>query len=206
MSDKLAKLTKQIYDEGVQKAKQEADKIVSSAKNEQENIVRLAQKQAHDIQVAAQKEADALKKRVESELRMASQQSLTLLRQKIAELICTDVSQSSAKGIFDDTDFLKKIIETVLKSWAGSGCQDKDLFLKLPKNVKKDMQGFFEHKTKQNMDKGLSVTFDEKIKSGFIISPKDGSYRIGFTEEDFQALIENFLRPQMKTFLFEKNR
>lgn len=204
MTDKLARLTKQIYDEGVQKAKQEADKIVGSAKDEHEKIVRLAQKQAHDIQVAAQKDADALKKRVESELRMASQQSLTLLRQKIAELICMQVSKSSAKGMFDDSDFLKKIVEAVLESWTESGCQDKDLLLRLPKNVKKDMQGFFEHKAKQAMDKGFSVTFDEKIKSGFTISPKDGSYRIGFTEEDFQALIENFLSPQMKTFLFEK--
>lgn len=204
MTDKLAKLTKQIYDEGVQKAKQEADNILSSAKEEREKIVRSAQKQAHDIGVAAQKEADELKKRVESELRMASQQSLTTLRQKINELICADASKAAAKDIFDDTQFLKKIIETVLKNWAESGGQDKDVLLKLPKNVQKDMQDFFEGKAKQQLDKGLNVSFDAKIKSGFTVSPKDGSYRIGFTDEDFQALIENFLRPRMKTFLFEK--
>jgi len=203
MSDKLAKLTKQIYEEGVQKSKHEADKIINSANTQKEGIISAAQKEAKNIKAAAQKEAADLKRKVESELRMASQQSLAILRQKISELICADIAKSSAKGILDDPQFLKKIIETVLKSWAESGCQDKDLFLKLPKAVKKDMQDFFEHKARQKLNKGLSVTFDEKIKSGFTISPKDGSYRVGFTDDDFQALLDNFLRPNMKAFLFE---
>ena len=50
----------------------------------------------------------------------------------------------------------------------------------------------------------LTETKAKKFKAGFM--KKDGSYRVGFTEEDFQALIEHFLRPRMKTFLFETKK
>ena len=203
MSDKLEKLTKQIYQEGVEKAKNEADKIIASAKEEKDQILKIANQQAQKIVNTSKEYSQDLKKRAESEVRMASQQSLTILKQKIEELICSDIAKSSAKEVFSDQDFIKKILETVITKWAEEGCRDEDILVKLPKNSKKDMQDFFSHKVKQKLDKGITVDFDQNLKSGFTISPKDGSYRIGFTEEDFQELIEQFLRSQIKEFLFD---
>ncbi|MFH1459928.1 MAG: V-type ATP synthase subunit E [Candidatus Omnitrophota bacterium] len=207
MTDKLEKLTKQIYDEGVGKAQQEAEKIIQAANDEKKKILRAARQEAEDITNLAKKEADELKNRVESEMRMAAGQSLALLRQKITELISVKVASSSVKGIFDDKDFLKKILEVVMKEWVGSGCQrGQDFYLKLSKNVQKDIQEHFLKKGKQELNKGLEIEFDEKIKSGFVISPKDESFRIGFTEEDFKALIQYFLRPRMRDFLFKSEK
>lgn len=203
MTDKLEKLTKQIYEEGIQKANTEAENIIKAAQEEKRKILRAARVEAQDITNVAKKDADELKNRVTSEMRMASQQTLALLRQKITELICVSVSKSSADGLFDDPDFLKNILETVMKEWVGSGCkQGQDFYLKLPKKVQKDIQEHFFASGKQALDKGLKIEFDEKVKSGFVITPKDGSYRIGFTEDDFKALIQYFLRPRMRQFLF----
>ena len=204
MTDKLEKLTKQIYDEGIQKAKEEAGNIIKAAEVEKRKILRAAREEAQDITNVAKKDAEELKNRIASEVRMASQQSLALLRQKITELICVKVSESSAVGLFDDPDFLKNILETVMKEWVATGCKRGQAFsIKLPQKMQAHIQDYFLEKGKKELDKELKIEFDEKIKSGFVISPKDGSYRIGFTEEDFKALIEYFLRPRIKKFLFK---
>jgi len=205
MTDKLEKLTRQIYEEGIDKAKQEAEKIIKSAEEEKRKILRSAREEAQDINTQARKEADDLKTRVESEMRMAIEQSLALLRQKITDLICLRVSESSAEALFDDVNFLQRILETVMKEWISSNCkQGKDIYIKLPENTKKKMQDYFAGLAKKELNKGIKIEFDKKIKGGFVLRPEDGAYRIGFTEKDFQALIEYFLRPRIKKLLFEK--
>ncbi|MBU1045032.1 MAG: hypothetical protein KJ915_11615 [Candidatus Omnitrophica bacterium] len=203
MTDKLERLTKQIYDEGIAKANQQATEIIKAAEDEKRKILRSARKEAEDIIAVAHKESDELKNMVNSEMRMATQQSLALLRQKITELIAVTVTKGAVEGFLDDPNFLKKILEIVMKEWLGSGCkQGQEFYLKLSKKVQVDIENYFFAAGKQSMDKGLKIEFDDKIKSGFVISPKDGSYRIGFTEDDFKALIQHFLRPRMKQFLF----
>lgn len=207
MSDKLEKLTRQIYEEGVGKAREQAKQIIEQAEAEKRKVLRSAREEAEDIVSVAKKEADELKKRVESELHMAAEQSLALLRQKITKLICERVAESSMDGIFDDSKFLKKLLEVVMKEWISSHClAGQDFYLKLPENIQNDIKEYFFEKGKQELDKGLKIEFDEKIKSGFVISPKDGSYRIGFTEDDFKALVQYFLRPRLKKFLFEQKK
>lgn len=207
MTDKLEKLTKQIYDEGIAKADKRAEEIIMAAEDEKRKILRSARKESEDIISVAHKEAEELKHMVNSELRMATQQSLALLRQKITELIAVSVTKGAVEGSLDDSNFLRKILEIVMKEWLGSGCkQGQEFYLKLPKKVQADIENYFFAAGKQAMDKGLKIEFDDKIKSGFIISPKDGSYRIGFTEDDFKALIQNFLRPKMKRFIFGESK
>jgi V/A-type H+/Na+-transporting ATPase subunit E len=203
MTDKLEKLTKQIYDEGIAKADKRAEEIIMAAEDEKRKILRSARKESEDIISVAHKESEELKHMVNSELRMASQQMLALLRQKITGLICEKVGTTSVQGLFDDTAFLKKILEVVMKEWASSHCaQSQDFYLKLPSTLQKDIKEHFFEKGKAELNAGLKIEFDEKIKSGFVITPKDGSYRIGFTEDDFKALVQYFLRPRMKKFLF----
>ncbi|MFH2137174.1 MAG: hypothetical protein ABII88_01530 [Candidatus Omnitrophota bacterium] len=204
MTDKLEKLTKQIYAEGITKAKEEAEKIIKAAEEEKKKILRSARQEAEDIAETARKEVADLNKRAESEIRMVTQQSLSLLRQKITELIAVKVSSDSAKGLLDDTEFLKKVLLTVMKEWISQGSRGQQFYLKLPADLQKDIQDYLLEKGKQTLDAGLKIEFDENIKSGFVISPQDGSYRVGFTESDFQALIAYFLRPKMKEFLFAR--
>ena len=203
MSDKLEKLTKQIYDEGINKAQQEAAEITAKAEQEKKKILRSARQEAEDIVNLAKKEAEELKNRVESELRMSSSQSLALLRQKISELICEKVSAESTSELFNDPGFLKKTVEIVMKEWISSHCLGgQEFYLKLPADLQAKIKEYFLESGKKYLDKGLKIQFDAGVKSGFVISPANGRYRIGFTEEDFRALITYFLRPQMKKFLF----
>ncbi|MBN1794109.1 MAG: V-type ATP synthase subunit E [Candidatus Omnitrophica bacterium] len=202
MTDKLQQLTQQIYEEGVAKAKEEARKIADAAQEEKKKILRSARQEAEDIIEQARHEAEALKKKTESEVRMAAQKALATLRQDITELISSNVATESSRGIFDDPAFLTKTVEFVLETWASGGCQEQDLLVRLPAEKQKDIEEYFLKKGKEQLDRGLKVEFDPVIGGGFTIGPQDGSYRIGFTDEDFQALIKHFLGPRIKQFLF----
>ncbi|MBU0634477.1 MAG: hypothetical protein KKB82_08260 [Candidatus Omnitrophica bacterium] len=204
MSDKLEKLTKQIYEEGVVKARHEAQQIIESAQAEKKKILRSARQESEDIINLAHKEAEEFKKKVESELRMAAQQSLALLKQKITGLISEKVANTSAEGLVQDAQFVKKILELVMKEWITSGCrQGEEILLKLPQEAQKDIQKHFLAKTAQELQQGLKIEFDKNIKGGFVITSRDGNYRIGFTEEDFKVFIQNFIRSNVKKFLFD---
>ncbi len=207
MTDKLEKLTQQIYQEGLEKARAEAQKIISSAEEEKIKVLRSARQEAEDIISVAKKEAEDLQKQVDSGLRLASQQTLALLRQKINELISVQVAEDETRGMFKDPEFLKRMVETVMKEWVGSGCRPgQEFFIHLPAETRDKLEKYFLEKSKSQLDKGLEVRFDENISGGFSITPTDGSYRVGFTEDDFKALIIYFLRPRLREFLFSEDR
>ena len=48
------------------------------------------------------------------------------------------------------------------------------------------------------------MTYSKKISGGFTISPKGSGYFISFTDETFNSLISEYLRPATKKILFEK--
>ena len=48
----------------------------------------------------------------------------------------------------------------------------------------------------------VNASFSKKVAGGFTIAPKDGGYFISFTEDTFNALISEYLRPATKKLLF----
>ena len=52
------------------------------------------------------------------------------------------------------------------------------------------------------LDRGLEITFEDGVKSGFQIRPRDGSYKISFEEEDFVSFFREFLRERTRRRLF----
>ena len=190
MADKLQELTQQIYKEGVAKARAEADKILGAAREENIRLSRLAREEAEAVTARAHREAEDLKARVESEVRMSARQALALTRQQLTELVTAKVAKDAAAGIFDDPVFLQKCIGMIVKAWAADKGHVQDLCIKLPNKDRKELEKHLFGEAKHHLDKGVRVEFEERIKSGFTISPADGSYRIGFTDKDFEELIK----------------
>lgn len=202
MTDKLQRLTDQIYQEGLTRGKQEAQGIIQSAHEEKKNILRAAIDEAEEIKELARKEAQELRENAESEVRMAANQALALTRQKIAELIIAKVARECSSGIFKDPDFLKKAVLTVIKAWDPSEKGEQDIYVRLPEKERKELEDYLACQAQAELKQGLKIVFDEHIRSGFVINAKDDSFRIGFTDEDFEALIKYFLRSRMRDFLF----
>lgn len=196
MENKLQELTRKIYSEGVEKATEEARLILDKAQKEADELKKQASKQAEEIITAANKNADEMKRNAQSELRMSSKQAISAIRQQIATLITTKVVDAPVKEAVSDKAFMGEMIRKALDSFNNSAA------LVMPKEDEKSLEQYFGKRLNEVLKSGVDVRFDDKIKGGFKIGPKDNSYLISFTDEDFEAFFRSFMRPRSINLLF----
>ena len=48
----------------------------------------------------------------------------------------------------------------------------------------------------------MELEYTDGVKNGFRIGPKDGGYYLSFTDADFNALLDEYLRPQVAGLLY----
>ncbi|PKP45466.1 MAG: V-type ATP synthase subunit E [Bacteroidetes bacterium HGW-Bacteroidetes-11] len=196
MENKLQELTRKIYSEGVEKASQEAAIILENAHKEAEELTKNARKEADEIVKKAQQNAEEIQRNAQSEIRMSSKQAVSALRQQIASLITANVVDAPVKEVISDKAFVGDLIRKALENF------DNNAALVLPKADEKALEQYFGSRLSQVMNAGVAVSFDEKIKGGFKIGPKDKSYLISFTDEDFTGFFRSFMRPRTINLLF----
>lgn len=199
MQSKLQELTEKIYQEGLEKGNTEAKAIVEKAQEEAKSIVESAKKEAEKILADAQKKAEETKANSDTEIKLSSKQAINALKQQIVDIINNKVVGETVAQTFDK-DFTKNIVEITLKNWASE--QSSDLIVLLPADKEKELNDYFKKSVKNVLDKGLEIKFDSSIKAGFQISPKDGSYKVSFTDEDFAGFFRQYLRPKLVDQLF----
>ena len=202
MTKKLEDLTEKIYNEGVQKAKEEADKILKEAREKALTIEKEAQKKAEQIVSEADKKAAETKKHVESEMKMALEQSIAALKQEITNLVTMQAIEPATKELFSDKNYLGDLIVKIVDGWIKKESMDIEIIL--PEQEREKMEDHFKKQLAHHLNKGLKLTFSKNLKSGFKIGPADGSYVISFTDEDFNNFFKAYLRPKSSELLFEK--
>ncbi len=202
MQKKLQELTDKIYQEGVDKANKEAEKITSDAKEEAKKIIDQAKKEAESKKEKAEKEAEDLKKNTMNELQLSSRQAISDLKQEITKLIQAKAIEPETKKAFKEAEFTKDIIQTVVKNWNPKSDNMVDLKVLLPEAKQKEFESYFKDKARDILNKGLEIDFNEKIKGGFKIGPKDGSFLVSFSDEDFDHFFKLYLRPRLIEMLF----
>ena len=198
--DKLQELTQKLYNEGLSKGKEEGEAILAQAKAQAEDIVKKAQEEAAAIVEQAQKEAADYKVKVEGDVKMASSQALQATKAAIEQIIVAKAVDAPVKEALSQADFLKGIITAVAQRFSAQ--ESTDLALVLPEQLQKELEPFLKGALAQTLGKGVEASFTKKLNGGFKIGPKDGSYFISFTDEAFQQLIGDYLRPGTKKILF----
>jgi len=202
MNDKLQELTKRIYNEGLEKGKIEAGELVSKAKKEAEEILKQAQKDAEKLRLDAKKAADELSKNVHSELSISAKQAISAIKQQITDVLVTKAVDQAVEKAFDDKDFVKNIIGKILSTWGEIEKSNQDVILSLPEKDRKLLEDYFLSKVSKEVKTGFSLNFEEGIRSGFTVGPKDGSYKISFTDQDFEHFFKQYLRPRTTKLLY----
>ena len=197
--DKLQELTQKLYNEGLSKGKEEGEAILAKAQAQAQEIVAKAQEEAKAIIEKAQKEAADYKVKVEGDVKMASTQALQATKVGIENLIVAKAVEP-AKNVLGSEAFLKEVITAVAKNFSAQ--ESTDLSLVLPEKLQKSLEPFITAELTKTLGKGVETTFSKKVNAGFKIGPKDGSYFIDLTDEAFQALIGEYLRPATKKILF----
>jgi V/A-type H+-transporting ATPase subunit E len=97
-------------------------------------------------------------------------------------------------------EFVKEVIMAVAKGFNTE--EPVDLEVVLPEALMKDLEPFVTKEIANVLKGQVEASFTKKIAGGFTIGPKDGGYFISFTEETFNALISEYLRPATKKILF----
>ena len=200
MQNKLQELTDRLYNEGLSKGKQEGEELLAKAKVQAEEIVAKAQAEAAQIIAAAQKQAEEIKTKTASDVKMASTQSIAATKKDIETLLVGKMTDEAVKKALSTPDFIKEIIKAVAEKFTTDG--PVELALILPESLKKDLEPFVTKELATILNAGVEASFSKKVSGGFKIGPKEGSYFISFTEETFNQLISEYLRPTTKKLLF----
>ena len=178
MQNKLQELTDKLYNEGLSKGKQEGEEILAKAKAQAEEV----------------------KTKTASDVKMAASQSIAATRKDIETLIVGKMTDEAVKKALSTPDFIKEIIKAVAEKFTTDG--PVELALILPESLKKDLEPFVTKELATILNAGVEASFSKKVSGGFKIGPKEGSYFISFTEETFNQLISEYLRPTTKKLLF----
>ena len=200
MQNKLQELTDKLYNEGLAKGKQEGEEILAKAKVQAEEIVAKAKAEAAAIVAAANKEAEDLRTKVQGDLKMAANQSIAATRKDIESLVVAKMTGAEVAKSLTSAEFVKELILAVAKGFNAD--EATDLEAVLPESLKKDLEPFVKNELAKVLKNNVEASFSKKIAGGFTIGPKDGGYFISFTEETFNALIAEYLRPATKKILF----
>jgi V/A-type H+-transporting ATPase subunit E len=202
MENKLQELTQKLYTTGVEKAKNEAEIIIADAQKKADKIIADANSQATSIIGNAKTESSEFKTKIESELKLSSKQVITSVKNQITNLITQDLLSKDIEKSLDDNDFIKTIIELMVKKWQPDDAESTDLQVILPQQEKDNFNKYIKEKISHLIRKGLDVNFEDSFKSGFKIAPKDNSYIINFTDEDFDNFFKTYLKAKTANLLY----
>ena len=202
MQTKLQELTKKIYSEGVEKGNEEAEKIINNAKNEAQSIINDAKTKAESIIKEAEKKNQELNENTKSELKMASKQILNTIKQNIISVINKEIISSKINEAIADKTFIKKTIELIASNWKIDDASSANLEIILPEDKKTELDNYLKKEATELLKKGISINYSNGLKSGFQIGPKDGGYKVSFSEEEFENYFKDFLRPKLVELLF----
>ncbi len=124
MQDKLQQITQKLYKEGLSKGRSDADELLAKAKAEASDIVAQAKVKAETIIAEARRNAEEMQKNTETEVALASRQTIATLKENIQNLVTAKELTPRIKDAVGDPAFLREMILLTAKSWEGPGqCQ-----------------------------------------------------------------------------------
>ena len=204
MQNKLQELTDRLYEEGLSKGRQEADQLLAKAKAEAQEILDKARAEAEAVRAEAEKQASETRTMVEGDLKMASAQAISALRQQAENMVITKAVAGPVDVALSDKGFVKDLITMVVRAFNASNPDGVGLDVILPLAAQKELEKAFDNEVIKNLSEGIEIKNVKGLSKGFKIGPRDGGYQISFTADDVTSLIGEYLRPATKKILFGK--
>ncbi|MBQ0077862.1 MAG: hypothetical protein KBS55_04435 [Bacteroidales bacterium] len=200
MQNKLQELTDKLYNEGLAKGKEEGARILEDAKAEAARTVAAAKAEAEKIIADAQARAEALSSKAASDIKMASAQALQATKKDIENAALGALANAEISKALSSADIVKEILLAVAKNFNAQ--ESVELAAVLPASLQAEMEPWIAGTLAKELGAGLKASFSKKIAGGFTIGPADGSYFVSLTEETFNEIIREYLRPFTRKLLF----
>jgi V/A-type H+-transporting ATPase subunit E len=199
MESKISQLTEKLLNEGVEKGNEEKAKIIAAAESKATSIVENAKKEASKLLATAKEQAADQLKTGNSELKLAGEQAISVLKQKITDLLVLKSVDESAAASLADPKVMTEYIKTALTNWKGDATSVE---LLLPEAQRANLEGSLEKAVKGTLKGDVTISFGKAVKGGFQIAPVGESYKITLSDEDFSGFFKEYLRPRVRSILF----
>jgi V/A-type H+-transporting ATPase subunit E len=167
--------------------------LVAEAKAEAEAIVKAAEAKAED-----------LRKNSMAEISLAGKQAVAKIKEQVAEMIIAKSTVEGVKAANLDAEFVKNMLVEVAHNWNGASSENVSLEALLPEAKKAELDAAMEKSAKELLAAGVEVGYSKSVKSGFKVGAKNGGYYISFSDEDFNALLGEYLRDKVAALIFGK--
>lgn len=203
MENNLDLLTKKLYAEGVEKARVEAEALLSGARAQAEKLVADAMQEAAEIRKRAEQDAAALAKKSETELEASARMAVDALKQEITGLVAGRVADGMARQVMEDRKFVQGMVLEIVKRWdVSSG--GLDLAVVLSDGVKDDFRQYVEQECQELLGKGLEIQ-GGGVGATFSVCPRDGGYKVVFSEDSFRAFFSRYVKGIVKKMLYQES-
>jgi V/A-type H+-transporting ATPase subunit E len=202
MDNKLEQLTQKLYEEGLAKGRSEGERMVAEAEVRAKRIIEEAEAKARDIARRAEAAAEELRKNTMTELSMAGREATAKIRNEITELITTRAISTGVKQAGLDAAFIKEMLLAVAKNWNGASAGKVSLAALLPEAGRKELEAALAGSVAELLAAGVEVGYSRDVRSGFKVGEKGGGYYIGFSDENFEALLAGYMREKVAAILY----
>lgn len=183
-------------------AEKEKENIVSQANQEKEKIINDAKKEAEKIISDAKSKAEHELKTLESSLRIASKQAVDSLKLVLEKEVLKQTLEEPANKSLNSEAVLKDFIAEVINIYMKSN-EVSDLEVVLSDNMKSKLKDYIKSQAKDSFKDKIALS-TERIPSGFSVVMKDKGMMFDFSQESIVELLSDYLRPELRKFLFEK--
>lgn len=203
MDNKLEQLTRKLYDEGLSKGRSEGERIVSEANAKARTIIAEAESRATAIERKAADAAEDLRKNTMTEIALAGRGAVARIKEEIASLITSRSIEGGVRQAGLDAAFIKEMLIAVAHNWQGASAGKVSLSALLPEARRAELDKAFAGSVAGLLAEGVEVGYSPEVRTGFRVGEKGGGYYIGFSDENFEALLSGYLREKVSELLFE---
>ena len=102
-----------------------------------------------------------------------------------------------------DPEFVKAMLLSVARNWNGASSSKVELQALLPEAERAKFDAAFAAAAKELLEAGIEVGYSKEVRTGFKVGAKGGSYYISFSDDDFEALLKEYLRGKISELLFK---
>jgi V/A-type H+-transporting ATPase subunit E len=201
-TNKLSQITQKLYEEGLSKGRSEGERIVADAEARAKEIVAKAEEKAGRIAQKAAADAEELRKNTLTEISLAGREAVAKIKDEIAGLIVARSIEGGVHKAGIDPAFIKETLIEVAKNWRGNSADKVTLVALLPESRQKELDAAFAASASALLAEGIEVGYSRDVRSGFKVGEKNGGYYIGFSDENFEALLGGYLREKVATILY----
>ena len=131
---------------------------------------------------------------------MSVKQAVASLKQQITNLISNKIAVDMTTAAFKDEEFVRELMSKIIEKWNAE--DNLDLNVIMNEKEKAEFEKYLLSKHKDLLDNNLTLVTNTTQKDGFVIQPKDGSYKITFSEKVFEEFFNAYLKDYSKKLLF----